>query len=178
MSANDEQSKVATYLFLGFAALAAFMLLFGWSYIWFWHDSTPRGILVSTADWPDAVQQLHEKLVAIDPAIDVDGYLTHGQPGPFSVSEAAFRVCHSSPEIVDALKNELKLVSIKSNHRLAGWGQVVIDKASNEWWASPRFNDTQIFASQPLLDGEEGDLYVVAYESATNTIYISYHFNF
>lgn len=135
-------------------------------------------LLISTADWPHAVQQLHSDLSDVDSTIVMDGHLIAGSPGPHSINEAVFRIHNTSPELIAKLNAVLNLVPIEPEHDLSRWGDVVVKNSSNEWWPASCGGKAELFASKPLLDGEEGDLYVVARENSTKTIYICYHFNF
>jgi|GEM_PF-5395847 len=166
-------------IILGGLMLSPFLLWGAWSYIW-WdmgRDRTVREVMPSVSDWPHAVQELHANLVATHPELNMDGFLMYGVPGPHSVSEAAFRIHDADQTTFDLLKSELQLVEIEPDHRMLGWGRVVVEKTTPEWWISAD-DDGTYYACQNLLDGEDGDLYVVAYASGTKMIYISYHFNF
>ena len=178
MSKNDKPNLVIP-ITICVVVLAPFVIWDAWSYIWWnmWRDRTVRDVLPSVSDWPYAIQELHSALIKSDPNLKMDGYLMYGEPGPFSADEAAFRIHNCSKATFSALKSELQLVEIAPDHRMAGWGRIVVEKANPEWWVSAD-EEGNYYACQNLRDGEEGPLFVVAHATVTNTIYISYHFNF
>ncbi len=178
MSTEHKESRYLLSAIVGFLLVSLSLLAVDGAFFWYTTGHMPRGVLESTDDWPYAMQQLLENLRLVDPSIEMDGYLMYGMPGPYSVSEAAFRIHDASPQVLIALKTELQLVPIQSDHQMAGWGRIVVEKVSEDWWVPLDQDGSNIFASQHLLDGGEGDLYVIAHEPATNSIYISYHFNF
>lgn len=179
MPSDEKKPTFKIPIFLVGLLLATFLIWGVWSYLWWGmgRDRTVRQLLQTPSDWPHTVKELHDTLLNNHPDLSMDGYLMCGAPGPFSVDEAAFRIHESTPTIYDALKSGLELVEIEPDHPMAGWGRIVVEKATSEWWAHPDDKATY-YASKNLLDGEEGPLYVVAYSPVTHTIYVSYHFNF
>ena len=54
----------------------------------------------------------------------------------------------------------------------------MIQVASDSWWAPNNTKTVTYYVSQPMLDGEEGDLYVAAYDKDAEVLYVYYWFNF
>jgi len=135
-------------------------------------------LLTSISSWPLPVKDLFEELVALAPSIKMDGHLISGAPGPHSITTAVFRVHNVNTEVFERLKKTLELVPIGPTHKLAKRSESVVKNTSTEWWAAETQEDVELFVSQHWLDGEEGDLYTVANEPPTGTIYIHYYFNF
>lgn len=170
--------KLTTALVVG-ALLVPLLLLIAWGILYSLgtRDRTVRKELQSVRDWPGHVQEIHNALINHDPDLDMQGFLLRGTPGPYSVDVAAFRIINAKEGTFEALGSELQLAAIEPDHQLAGWGQTVVEGSSADWWVPPEV-DSSYYASQHLLDGGEGPLYVVAYTPKNSTIYISYHFNF
>ena len=135
-------------------------------------------VLTSPEDWPNAVRDLRNSLTATTPSLRMDGHLLSGKPGPNSIGEAVFRVHNASVETFEQLKSTLQLVPVAPEDDLAKWGDFVVKNSSGQWWAANDQDGTELYASQNLLEGEEGDLYVVARETSSGTVYVCYHFNF
>lgn len=131
------------------------------------------GPLANTADWPRPVQDLYAELKT-ENDIAFDGFLLFGEPGEYSVQEAVFRI-ETTETVLQQIANRLDLVRV-DQEQLAGWEDLVVSKASKEWWA--KSVDVDHFMSQTMLDGEEGDLYVAVYDDANQKLYLVYEFNF
>jgi hypothetical protein len=157
--------RVMAQISVNFAAAVAFGV------------SDPPGPMPSVRDWPVPLQDLHQELLRIH-STGFDAYLLDGKPGPDSVREAVFRISASKPILQQVVKR-LNLVIVDSNNdRIAGWGDLVVSMASKEWWPPTSAIGVDHFASQPLLDGDEGDLYIAAFDKTSEQLFILYQFNF
>ncbi|MEZ6119296.1 MAG: hypothetical protein R3C28_22375 [Pirellulaceae bacterium] len=90
------------------------------------------------------------------------------------VKEAVFRI-EATETTCQQIANRLDLVPV-NHEQVAGWGELVVSKASKEWWANS--TDVDHYISQPMLDGEEGDLYIAVYDNTDQKTHLVYQFNF
>jgi hypothetical protein len=186
MSSEDRSLRVASLLFPGLVVVALGLVLiptcvdrymahigeiaFG--------PNDPPGPMPNATDWPRPLQELQREL---GDGTRIDGYLLYGAPGEFLVKDAAFRI-EASPLVLNRIVDRLELVHVDANHRLLqGWGKDTVSIAGKEWWPNEsgrNANSVDYYLSQGRLDGAEGDLFVAAYDKATEILYIRYDFNF
>ncbi len=140
-------------------------------------DRTRVESMNSPSDWPPDVQDLHALLLKTDPTLAMDGLLLDGAPGPSSVSAAAFRVSHATPALFSQIQSHLQLVAITRDDRTEAWQRNMIDDVPPDWCVASQ-ESASFYASQNLVAGEDGDWFLVAFASETNTIYIHYLRNF
>jgi len=129
-------------------------------------------------DWPRPLQELQREL---GDGTRIDGYLLYGAPGEYLVKDAVFRI-ETPPSLLNRIVDRLELVHVDASHgRLQGWGKDTVSDAGKEWWPSDAGLDVDsvdYYLSQRRLDGEDGDLYVAAYDKADEILYLRYEFNF
>jgi hypothetical protein len=168
------------YALAFYAALFVFTfgcLPFAW-YLYSWRDTTPRGPLPTPADWPEPIRDLHSKMTqagVVSGPFEV--YLIYGEPG----STLSTVICRM-PKTAEAVEfvtatlgmkdvTDAELPYVKMSDRAAE------NSAPSGWWATSNAS-TQVFASQQILIGGEGDLYIMAINPEEDRIFIYYEFNF
>ena len=136
-------------------------------------DEEP-GPMPIVGDWPRTLQELHAEIEDVP----FDGYLLDGAAGEYSVKAALFRIAATNTELPH-VASRLKLVAVGANHRLlSGWGDHIVSTVSKEWWAPTDSTQVNHYVSQPFLDGDEGELYIAAYDNFGQKLYLVYQYNF
>ena len=170
---NNRASLWLLAIFLGtpFLLFVAFNVL----YVYGWRDTTPRGPLSTTSDWPAPIQDFHSVLAASGAdTSSFSVYLLYGQPGQVlstvicrvDVDDAAWRTIAANLDLRPIPKSDG--VALHSE---------VVQSSDASWWPSTD-SDSDYFASARLLAGDEADLYQAARNNESGTAYIRYHFNF
>lgn len=159
-----------------FAVLAIVSAPFAW-YIYGSRDTTPRGPLPSRQDWPEPIRDLNAKMtdagIAVEP---FEVFLVYGQPG----STLSTVICRmpDSPAVVEFLKEAIGMLpeAGKNLQYLEMVERGVAADAPDDWWIGPQ-DATPIFVSKNVLEGGEGDMYVLAHAPKRNRVYFHYYFN-
>jgi hypothetical protein len=120
-------------------------------------------------EWPRPIQAIHERLIAGQSAMTMEGYL---QRVSLLDKYGIFQIHNATPEALEFLTEELKL---SPSPRAK---QPIYFRSEGVPWASEEHGPVETFVSEGVLNGDEGDLYAVAYETETKTIFIEYRFNF
>ena len=144
-------------------------------YTYSWRDTTPRGPLTSPKTWPKPIRDLSAE--AKRSGVDVDQlevFLLYGRLGD-TVSTVICRLPESSGTF-EFLRKQLELQPVSAEKVERVRDEVARLAPPPEWWASS--GETELFASRHLLEGGEGDLYVVARDPEQHRIFIHYDFNF
>jgi hypothetical protein len=124
-------------------------------------------------EWPDPIQTVHRKLIAGQSAMTMQGYFPYNDfEHRQTTDNAIFLIREATPEAMNFLTQELNL------SQYPGLEQPIYFYRESALWASRDKGPIETFVSQGVLDGDEGHLYAIVYETGTKTIYIEYHFNF
>lgn len=187
MSIEDRSMKVVSFLIPGLAVFVILALVVipacMDSYMEFvgeiaFGPNDPPGPLLNPNDWPRPLQDLQQELGG---GTKIDGFLLYGAPGEYSVKDAVFRI-ETPPSLLNQIVGRLELVHVEANQQqLRGLGDLIVSKAGKEWWPSAPRSDVDsvdYYYSQRRLDGEEGDLYIAAYDKVDETLYLHFEYNF
>ncbi|MFO0900196.1 MAG: hypothetical protein U0836_22400 [Pirellulales bacterium] len=160
---------------IGCGVLLAIALLAPVGYVglvlYSWRDTTPRGPLASTQEWPEPIRELHDamKVQVQVPAFEV--YLLYGR----GIDSTAMCRVDDAPGVFEFLQATLQLKAVPSD---AGRSDLFFnDLLPNDWRPTSRAG-SQFFVSQHWLDGGEGPLYALARDPQTRRLFLYYYFNF
>jgi hypothetical protein len=144
-------------------------------YACYWTHSEV-GPLHDQATWPTPIRTLHSEMATA--GIDTHAFqviLIHGRGGS-DLSKVACRMT-DTPEIRKYLTHQLDLLPVRKSDSVALITSEASRLAPPDWWPRSPVK-RQMYVSRRLREGEEGDLYVVAIDSAQGRIFVHYHFNF
>jgi hypothetical protein len=181
----QEENSAQSHLGLILLAIATFvMLLLIVPCAWMgyaWRDITPREPLTEQSSWPLPLRDLRAAATrrGIDMA-EMEAYLVNGRPG--DMDSTVFCRMPESPNVLEFLKRELELRPLAINggdvnQRLAPGFRVPKSLAPAKWWET-NHSSTELFVSRRMLEGDEGDLYVVVRDPTRRLIFIRYYYNF
>jgi hypothetical protein len=164
----------------GLAALVLLVIVGARFALYFhsWRDTTPRGPLHTPQEWPEPIRDLHSKMsdagIVAEP---FEVFLVYGRPG----STLSTVVCRmpDSAEVVTFLKEAIGMLpeAGKNPRFLERVERELAARAPVGWWVEPQ-DETPIFVSKNVVEGGEGDMYVLAHDATRKLVYLYYYFNF
>jgi len=150
---------------------------FAW-YVYACRDTTPRGPLIGSSNWPEPIRDLHAAMV--NSGIDVEPfevYLIQGRPGD-TISTVICRMPASVPAF-EFLKAKLGMQTLPADKKdYAGFVKREITRFAPPDWSTFAEENAEYLASRGILEGDEGDLYLVAHDPAHDRLFLHYYFNF
>jgi len=177
---RNQQANSWLVVSVGLAVLVLLAIVsapFAWHF-YAWRDTTPRGPLPTRQDWPEPIRDLHSKMTEAGISAEpFEVYLVYGQPGS-TLSTVICRMPHSV-EVVDFLKKSIGMLPEdgKNPRYLESVGREVAAYVPAEWWIDPQ-DELPAFVSKNVIEGGEGDMYVLVADAKRNRISLHYYFNF
>lgn len=176
MARSEPQSAGKWFVAVVVVFVVAFVVVPYALFLYSWRDATRRGPLVHRTSWPRPIQKLYSSMERDGQVSNSFGvYLLQGRPGDTD-STVVCRLPDSSAAF-EFLEQHLELRPVAFNQQISRFTSELVRLAPPDWCA-PTTDKTQWYMSRRFLEGDEGDLYVVARDAAAKRIYIHYHFNF
>lgn len=173
---NDYLVRLIAFVLVVVSVVVVGFVFISLTFFWAsFSDTTRRGLLESSGDWPEPIQKLAVRIASETEDVPLmQVYLLEGSAGSV-LSTVVCRVPYSE-EAWEKIQAKLELKPIEPEF-LGNLRDQIFSKADRSWWP-PKNHAANYFASARLLAGEKDDLYFCSVDPETAMIYIHYRFNF